>query len=136
MRSKRREMKKVAPAHNRYLDLDRALDIDRHDMHIIIGMFGPDRVTETVKADATACLSDALKVLRTPRDARERLALWRAIREYLRVAGEATISDVQEFLVWISFPNFTRQALESALQNHDDIFKVTKRGKERYIELQ
>jgi hypothetical protein len=74
-------------------------------------------------------------VLPSTTELREKLRLWRAIREYLRVAGEAKIGDIQEFLEWVGIPDFSRQALESALQNHQDLFEITKKGHERYIKL-
>src|ERR1700733_11112467 len=92
MRSKRNQMKKLSSAYNRYLDLDREIDTVRHRMSIIVGLLGPDRVAETVKIDGTACLGETLEALRSPQEARERLTLWRAIREYLRVVREAKIS--------------------------------------------
>ena len=135
MRSKRNQMKKLSFAYNRYVDLDREIDTVRHRISIIVGLLGPDRVAETVKIDSTACLGETLGLLRPPQEARERLTLWRAVREYLRVVGEAKIGDIQEFLDWIGLQDFTRQALESALQNHENEFEVSKKGRERYVSL-
>ena len=97
LRSKRSEQRKVAAAHNRYLDLDDEIDSLSHRMHCALGLFGPDRVAHTANADGTHCLRDALQGLRTPENARERLTLWRAVREYLRVVREAELVKFRNF---------------------------------------
>jgi hypothetical protein len=135
MRSKRERMKKLASAHHEYLDLDEELKIVHHRMSIILGLLGPGRIPETVGTDTTNCLGQTLEAFAPPKELREKLTLWRAVREYLRVAGESRISDVQEFLSWIGMQDFSRQALESALVNHEDVFEISKIGRERYIAL-
>jgi hypothetical protein len=135
MRFKRQRMKKLASAYNEYLDLDEEIKIVHHRMSIILGLLGPGRISETIDTDATNCLGQTLEAFASPKELREKLTLWRAVREYLRVAGESKISDVQAFLSWIGIHDFTRQALESALQNHEDVFEINKRGRERYIAL-
>jgi|HubBroStandDraft_3_1064219.scaffolds.fasta_scaffold467682_2 hypothetical protein len=135
MRSKRQRMKKLASAYNEYLDLDEEIKVVHHRMSIILGLLGPGRTSEAVDTDTTNCLGQTLEAFDSPKELRERLTLWRAIREYLRVAGESRISDVQAFLSWIGIQDFSRQALESALVNHEDVFEISKRGRERYIAL-
>jgi len=135
MRSKRQQIKKLSSAYNKYLDLDEEIKIVHHRISIIVGLLGSDRVAETAKADTTTCLGEILEQFPPPKDLREKLTLWRAIREYLRVAGEARIGEILSFLTWIGIEDFTRQALESALQNHEDVFEITKRGNERYVSL-
>jgi hypothetical protein len=135
MRSKQERKKKLASAYHEFLDLDEELKVVHHRMSIILGLFGSGRIAETVDTDATNCLSQTLDAFDSPTELRKKLTLWRAIREYLRVAGESRISDVQAFLSWIGIQDFTRQALESALQNHEDVFEISKKGRERYIAL-
>jgi hypothetical protein len=135
MRSKQQRKKKLASAVNESLDLDEEIKIVHHRMSIILGLLGPDRISETVDTDITNCLGQTLEAFDSPKELRKKLTLWRAIREYLRVAGESKISDVQAFLSWIGIHDFTRQAVESALQNHEDVFEISKRGRERYIAL-
>jgi hypothetical protein len=128
-------MKKLASAYHEYLDLAEELKIGHHRMSIVLGLIGPERVSETVDGDTTNCLAQTLEEFDSPKGLRDKLTLWRAIRECLRVAGECTVSDVQAFLSWFGVQNFSRQALESALQNHEDEFEIGKRGRERFIAL-
>ena len=135
LRSVRQKMQELAPAYNRYLDLDRELDSRRYRMSIILGLLGPDRIPEIVKADNTACLGEALEEQKPLHELREKLRLWRAVREYVRMAGTSKIADVHGFLDWAGLKDVTRQAIESALKQHEDTFEITKRGHERFVAL-
>jgi hypothetical protein len=66
---------------------------------------------------------------------RAELPLWRAVREYLLIAGEAKVRDVQDFLGAMEFEKIGRQAIESALRSHGNVFRVVKRGRDKYISL-
>jgi hypothetical protein len=135
LRSVRKQMQELAPAYNRYLDLDNELDSRRHRMSIILGLLGPERVTEIVKADNTASLGEALEQQKPLSELREKLRLWRAVREYVRMAGTSRIADIHQFLEWAGLKDVTRQAIESALKQHEDTFETTKRGHERFVAL-
>lgn len=135
LRAKKQMRKKLSSAYNQYLDVDRDIDVVHHRMSILVGMLGTEGIGETVKMSARTHLEESLEGFSSPQELRQKLKLWRAVREYLRVAGESKISNVQAFLVWIGVQDFTRQALESALQNHQDVFEVTKRGHEKYVGL-
>lgn len=133
--SKKKLRKQLTSAYNRYVDVDREIDAAHHRMSILVGLLGPDAIAEVVKTNQRARLGETLEEFPSLTALREKLRLWRAIREYVRVAGESRIGDIQEFLEWIGIPDFSRQALESALQNHQDSFQVTKKGHERYVAL-
>ncbi len=135
VRSIKQKMKELASAYNQFLDLDHELESRHHRMSIIMGLFGPDRVEQTIKIDDTTCLEEALADHTSPQELRKKLRLWRAVREYLRVAGNSTIGDVHAFLTSMGIKDITRQAIESALKQHEDAFEITKRGHERYIAL-
>jgi hypothetical protein len=131
MRSARQEMEQLSDAYFRYVDLDRQLEASRQRTSIILGLLGPDHVRETTGAGVQDCLSEFPE----PEDLRKKLRLWRAVREYLRIAGESKVGDVQNFLNGLDMENVTRQAIESAMKRHDDLFEIEKRGHERYIRL-
>jgi hypothetical protein len=137
MRSKGREMEKLSWAYHRYLDLDSETEASGRRMTYLIGLLGPDRVEEMMAVDEGACLRETLEAHpSSPRELREKLSVWRAVREYLRVVpGQCKVGDIQAFLSWLGMRNVTRQAIESALKRHSDWFNVTKKGHERYVEL-
>jgi hypothetical protein len=141
MRSIREKMGELASAYVRYMELDDELARRRHSSSILLGLFGPDRVAETMKiaetmnTDDTACLKETLEERRPPQELREELRLWRAVREYVRMAGESSVGDIQGFLTWVGIKNVTRQAIESALRQHKEEFEIIKRGHERYVAL-
>lgn len=137
----RSEMEQLASAHLRYLDFEEDLAKRLHSTSSLLGIFGPDLVADTKKVAATTeaddleCFEEVLKERRTPEELREELRVWRAAREYVRLAGESSIADIQQFLEWMGIKSITRQAIESALKQHKDSFEITKRGHERYVAL-
>jgi|HubBroStandDraft_6_1064221.scaffolds.fasta_scaffold19728_5 hypothetical protein len=131
MRATRQEMKQLSDAYFRYVDLDRQLETSRHRTSIILGLLGPAHVTETMRVTDADCLAE----FPAPDELRKKLRLWRAVREYLRMAGDSKVGDVQEFLNWLGMENVTRQAIESAMKRHSDWFEITKKGHERYLTL-
>ena len=141
IRSTRQEMETLASAHLRYLDLEEDLAKHLHSSSSLLGLFGPDHMAETkklaamMKNDDLSCLEETLKQRRSPEELRAELTLWRAVREYVRLAGESSVGDIQQFLDWIGIKNVTRQAIESALRQHRAEFELTKRGRERYVAL-
>jgi hypothetical protein len=129
-------MKKLSSAYYRYLDVDVQLQNSQRRMLYIIGLLGPDRVEETMTVDDTESLREALGANSTAQELREKLSLWRAVREYLReVPGNSKVGDIQAFLNWLGMEDVTRQAIEAALKRHSDSFEVTKKGHERYVRL-
>jgi hypothetical protein len=133
--AKKKLRKKLSSAYNRYVDVDREISAAHYRISILAGLLGAQAIAEIVKTNPKACLGETLEEFPSLTALREKLRLWRAVREYVRVAGESRIGDIQEFLEWIGIPDFSRQALESALQNHQDSFEITKKGHERYVAL-
>jgi hypothetical protein len=141
IRSIRHEMEDLASAYLRYKDLEEDLAKRRHSSSSLLGLFGPalvadtKKVAATMEADDLACLEETLKERRSPEELREELTVWRAVREYVRLAGESSIVDIQQFLEWVGIKNVTRQAIESALRQHKEDFEISKRGHEKYVAL-
>jgi hypothetical protein len=141
IRAIRREMDELASPHLRYMDLEEDLAKRLHSTSSLLGLFGSDgvaetkKLVETINSDDLACLEETLKERRSPQELREELRIWRAVREYVRMAGESSVVDIQEFLEWIGVKNVTRQAIESALRQHKENFEITRRGHERYVAL-
>jgi hypothetical protein len=51
------------------------------------------------------------------------------------MAGESKVGTIQAFLNWIGMEDVTRQAIESALKRHSNLFEIKKKGHERYVAL-
>ena len=128
-----RAMTKLAAAYNRYVDLDRSLRTRRERILNIVRVMGPDRARATMKAVKGSASAEALP---TENQWREKLIpLWKAAREYLRVAGESRVGEIQGFLTWLGWQFVSRQAIESALKRHKKTFRVTTKGHERTVAL-
>jgi hypothetical protein len=128
----RKEMEKLAPAYNRYVDLKGEIESRSKRIQRLMGVLGEEYLFHMCGHDEPVASETNLQG--HPDDLRADLSLWRAIREYLLVAGEAKVGDVQQFLETSEF-EVSRQAIESALRSHDSVFRVVKRGRDKYISL-
>jgi len=128
----RKEMDKLAPAYNRYVDLKGEIDFRSKRIQRLMGVLGGEELLEFGNVDPVASETNFQG---DPDDLRAELPLWRAVQEYLLIAGEAKVGDVQSFLSGLEFEKIGRQAIESALRSHGDVFRVVKRGRDKYISL-
>jgi hypothetical protein len=129
----RKEMDKLAPAYNRYVDLKMEIDSRGKRIQRLMGVLGGETLSQIFGNEEPVATETNLQG--DPDDLRANLPLWRAIREYLLIAGEAKVGDVQNFLGSVNFEKIGRQAIESALRSHDSVFRVVKRGRDKYISL-
>jgi len=131
----REEMDKLAAAYNRYVDLKGEIDSRSKRIKRLMASLGPEYLEAKVQGQSES-VDDETNLQGDPDDLRANFPLWRAIREYLLiVAGEAKVGDIQQFLEASTFEKCGRQAIESALRSHDNIFRVVKRGRDKYISL-
>lgn len=136
VRSMRAEMNELFASYYKYLQLSDQMRTSRRRISYVVGVLGPAGVEETTKVDDTASLREALEAQPSPQELREKLRLWRAVREYLRaVPGKSKIGDIQKFLTSAGLENVTRQAIEAALKRHNDSFEITTKSHERYVAL-
>jgi hypothetical protein len=130
----RKEMDKLASAYNRYVDLKGEIESRSKRIRRLMGVLGGEYLEATFDA-ADEPIASETNLQGHPSELRADLSLWRAVREYLLVAGEAKVGDVQGFLEAVNFGKCGRQAIESALRSHDSVFRVVKRGRDKYISL-
>ncbi len=135
----REEMKGLAEAYNRYVDLR-----DRLDKHVvraqrIMGILGRDLIIKAKEPMGAEQLEakdgQPIVSMPTPEDLRSELPLWLAVQEYLLIVPEAKVGEIASFLHEVGIPNVSRQAIESALKRHHETFQVRKRGKEKLVSL-
>jgi hypothetical protein len=135
IRNIRREMEKLTRAYNRFVDLREQLAGHENRMQNIVAVLGPEMFIQTAKQDESDVIGNTVEISPSVRQLREAQPLWKAIRECLRVAREAKVREVQEFLTYFGIKGVNRQAIESALQRHPKAFRVVKRGRDKYISL-
>ena len=110
------ELIELAPKYERFLEVNRQMERDQE-------------------------LIDKLRVvLASPHkmdlDEREKggYKLWELIEVYLRYVREAQVGNIAHFLEWIGLTS-KRQAIESAINTHPEMFRIEKRGREKYVSL-
>jgi hypothetical protein len=129
----RQEMKKVADAYNRFVDLNRELAKRERRLTRLVCVLGPSglkplhdedqkKFGEAIKTFSVAWLNQDIPV-------------WEAMNEYLCHVEEARINEIEDFLVTMGVKHVNRQAIESALKTHPEVFKTRKVRREKYISL-
>jgi hypothetical protein len=130
MQSARKELSELASAYHRYVDLKTQIDERSKRIQRIIGILGTDSIENLGSAEVRS----ETNLQGEPEWLREELSLWRAIKEYLAIAGEAKVGDMQMFFSAMNY-EISRQAVESALRSHESTFRVSRRGREKYVSL-
>jgi hypothetical protein len=129
-------MKELSAAYNRYVDLKVHSKDHRKRLFYIIRLLGFDSITRAMKADGAVCFEETFETGSSTQELREKLPLWKAIREYLRVVpGKSRVCDIEAFLNSLDGKDVTRQAIDSALKRHNDRFEITNKGHASYVEL-
>lgn len=64
-----------------------------------------------------------------------KFSLWRVIREVVRQTAEIRVYELEAHLKQFGLKKATRPAIESALATHPKDFKITRRGREKFVSL-
>ena len=111
------ELIELQPKYDRFLDVAKQLNNDQDLVYKLRAILAR---SNTVKDD----------------DIRENggVKLWEVIEVYLRYAREAQIANIEYFLNWAGL-KANRQAIESAVKTHPEVFRQEKHGREKFISL-
>jgi hypothetical protein len=133
MEKVRNEMASLAAEYNRFVDLRRELAERKERAERIMAVLGPHEVKILMKADKA--VKSSIELGAPAEYLRDELPLWEAMKEYLHHVSETRIQDMIVFFTSIGMKNANRQAIESALRRHPDMFKTRKAGHEKFISL-
>jgi hypothetical protein len=64
-----------------------------------------------------------------------KFSLWRVIREVVRQTAEIRVFELEAHLKQFGMKKASRPAIESALATHPKEFRITKRGREKFVAL-
>lgn len=132
----RKEMQPLEAAHNLYVDLYNERIKRENRIQRIVAVLGKQG-DSLLKQDQEPDYPISAGMTIAARSQREDLPLWEAMREYLHYVPEARISEMESFfgtVFGVDFPS-NRQAMESALKRHPNVFKVRKVKREKLISL-
>lgn len=124
-----KEMNKLRRAYQRFRELTIEEKTIRERQLRALALVGPGLGEATV-ADLTADDIATLSVSKL----RDKTALWELIAELLEHIGETRIYELQTMLTQFDIRP-TRQAIESAIETHKDVFDVRKEEREKYVSL-
>jgi len=131
MRVGEKRMQELASCYNEYMDLRDETAKRRERVLRILALVGFHGVPgdDTTLEPAVAGFTSSEEKLRA------NLPLWEAMQEYLSHVKEARIAEMEEFFGSMGFREGNRQAMESALKRHPEVFKTRKSKREKYISL-
>jgi hypothetical protein len=124
-----KEMKKLRRAYQRFRELIIEERTIRERQLRALALVGPDLDQATI-ANLTA---DDIATVNVS-ELRDKTSLWELIAEVLEHAGETRIYELQMMLAQFEIRP-TRQAIESAIETHKDVFDVRKEEREKYVSL-
>jgi hypothetical protein len=127
-------LKTLTKEYNEFLDLQREAENRKRRIQTLFSLVGPIDANAPDKQSAEHRV--AINLLgESSEDLREKLPLWKAMREYLMHVPEARIGEMEAFFQSIKFSEGNRQAMESVLKRHIKTFKTRKEKREKYISL-
>jgi hypothetical protein len=124
-----KEMNKLRRAYQRFRELTIEEKAIRERQLRALALIGPELDQGTI-ADLTVDDIATLSVSQL----RDKTALWELVAEVLEHTGETRIFELQTMLTQFNIRP-TRQAIESAIETHKDIFEVRKEEREKYVSL-
>ena len=124
-----KEMNKLRRAYQRFRELTIEEKMIRERQLRALALIGPQLGEETI-ANLTADDIATIKFSQL----RDKTPLWELIAEVLEHIGETRIFELQMMLTQFDIRP-TRQAIESAIETHKDVFDVRKEEREKYVSL-
>ena len=134
MRELAEEMNKHAEAYNRYVALQRDAKAHEQSAQALTALLGAEGFKIARADDKSDSIGNEIDIVPSPRELRDKAALWEHIEQYLRFVPEAQVNEILEFLAWMRIET-SRQAIESAIRTHPKVFRVKKRGRDKFISL-
>lgn len=121
-------------AYQKYTDLEKERKARESSITSLVALLGKEGLEELRTRVVSANLLGEFDFGVGIETRREELSLWEFIAQYLRFVQEAKVADIEYFLGEQQMQT-TRQAIESAVKTHSKIFRVRKRGREKFISL-
>jgi hypothetical protein len=131
MRAAEKRMKDLESCYNEYIDLRDETAKRRERLLRILALVG----FHSVPGDDATLEPAAAAFTSSEKELRANLPLWEAMQEYLSHVKEARITEMENFFDSRGFHEGNRQAMESALKRHPEVFRTRKSKREKYISL-
>jgi hypothetical protein len=132
-------MRELAAAYNEYLDLREQNERRKTRVENLLTVVGP---WDWESPDADYAERDAMRLLgiyvsnaEEAEALRSKFPLWRAMQEYLMFVSEARITEMEQFFDHVGYESANRQAMESALKRHPEVFKTRRLRGQKLISL-
>ena len=125
-----KEMNKLRSAYNRFRDLTEQERTIRERALRLSALLAP----ELSQSDLADIFADDVATIGSVQEIRDRISLWEMIAVVLEQTGEVRVFELDMLLTKFDIKP-TRQAVESAIDTHRNVFSVRKKGREKYVSL-
>lgn len=124
-----KELTELRSSYMRYKDLSVDQQAAEERLRVLIGILANvmDEPEPPLDVDPGISIESAI-------DEREKTPLWKVIREFTRSVAEIRIIELESQLQTYGY-KVSRQAIESAINTHKDVFRSTRKGRERFVSL-
>jgi hypothetical protein len=135
------ELNSLRESWQRYHELTKQVESKERSIKIGYALLFNAPLKANPKADAytvpdSEYLRDTEALALDPNDLDPaKFSLWRVIREVIRQTAEIRVFELEAHLKQFGLKKATRPAIESALATHPKEFRITKRGREKFVSL-
>ena len=129
------EMEKLRSAYIKYKNLEEQTQQIKSRIKDTLALVAPENYMGSgMDDDKFITITERVGIAEGVNDLRKELPLWAAMTQVLRHASELQVVNLQEILQFMNI-QVSRQAIESALETHKELFRVKKRGREKFVSL-
>jgi len=127
------EMNDLRPAYKRYMELSKEVELRADRVRATFGLLEsePEFDSQTTSMDYLEHLGINVGESLTEK---WKNPLWKFMREIVRQVPEVQVVELEALLAGMRIKT-SRQAIESALESHREVFRVQRRGREKFVSL-
>jgi hypothetical protein len=133
LKSVQDDQAKTRAAYLRFLDLEKQRQVLRERAEATACLLVPGAEAEGMDSDFLEELGDA--GITIPANWREKIPTWRILMEVVRQFPKMQIVELVRTLNDLGLIGISRQGVESALNTHSSKFRITRKGREKFVSL-
>lgn len=127
------EMNELRPAYKRYIELSKESEARVDRIRSTLGLLAGDLEFDDLRTSEDCLQFVGINVGESLTE-KWKNPLWKFMREIVRQVPELQIVELEALLIGLGIKT-SRQSIESALESHREVFRMTKRGRDKFVSL-